>query len=178
VTSRRLLLDASALPATIRRLAEEILDRTAAPRGLVGIRRGGEPLSLALAAAMKERGHVVPVGSVDIALYRDDASSALPDSKIGPSRIDFSVDGADVILVDDVLQTGRTVRAAIDALLDYGRPRRVWLATLLDRGGRELPIAADFVGQTVHVAPTERVLVELDGEARGAWAEPKLKGAR
>lgn len=119
---------------------------TAVPRerlALVGVRRGGVPIAERLARALS---WPVPVGSIEIALYRDDAATALPDPKIGPSQIPFDVEGRDVVLVDDVLQTGRTIRAAIDGILDYGRPRRIWLAVLLDRGGRELPIAADFVG--------------------------------
>ena len=89
---------------------------------------------------------------MDITLYRDDSAIALPDPKVGPSRIEWDVEGSDVVLVDDVLHTGRTVRAAIDCLLDYGRPRRIWLAVLCDRGDRQLPIAADFVGRSVERA--------------------------
>src|SRR5262249_40808537 len=104
---------------------------------IVGIRRGGVVLAERIAAHIAQsEGKTVPVGTVDIALYRDDAAT---DPKIGPSSISFDVTGREVVLVDDVLQTGRTVRAAIDCLLDYGRPRRVWLAVLFDRGGRELP---------------------------------------
>lgn len=166
---KRSLLGRDELDRAVTRMALEILERTRAPRGIVGIRRGGGPLADRLAAAMRDAGETVAVGSVDIALYRDDAASAPPDPKIGPSRIDFAVDGADVVLVDDVLQTGRTVRAAIDALLDWGRPRRVWLAALLDRGGRELPVAPDFVGRLVEVAPSEKIVVECTGEDRGAF---------
>ncbi|MCA9602131.1 MAG: bifunctional pyr operon transcriptional regulator/uracil phosphoribosyltransferase PyrR, partial [Myxococcales bacterium] len=104
----------------------------------------------------------VEVGTVDIALYRDDAATALPDPKIGPSHIDFDVNGRDVVLVDDVLQTGRTIRAAIECLLDFGRPRRIWLAALVDRGGRELPIAPDFVGRVLDVAPDTKVAVVFE----------------
>lgn len=146
-------------------IVEEALNRGA--RGveglaIVGIRRGGVTIAERLAQEIASaEGHTVPVGTVDISLYRDDAATALPDPKIGPSSIPFDVTGRDVVLVDDVLQTGRTVRAAIDCLLDYGRPRRVWLAVLLDRGGRELPIAADFVGRTIEVEPGARLEVEL-----------------
>jgi pyrimidine operon attenuation protein/uracil phosphoribosyltransferase len=105
----------------------------------------------------------VPTGAIDITLYRDDAASALPDPKIGPSEIDFTIDGWDVVLVDDVLHTGRTVRAAIDHLLDYGRPRRIWLAALCDRGGRELPIAPDFVGRAFEVPEGALLDVLADG---------------
>ncbi len=169
----RALFSSDEIDRAIARMALEIVERTHATRGLVAIRRGGVPVAERLRDAMGEAGAPTPLGTVDIALYRDDAASAPPDPKIGPSRIDFLVDGADVILVDDVLQTARTIRAAIDALLDWGRPRRVWLATLLDRGGRELPIAPDFVGGIVEVEAHERVRLIWEGQARGAWAESK-----
>lgn len=163
----RILADHDAIGRTLRRLALEIVDATRGVDrlGLVGIRRGGVPVAARIATAIAEsEGRRVPVGSVEIALYRDDAATALPDAKVGPSHIDFPVNGRDVVLVDDVIQTGRTVRAAIDALLDYGRPRRVWLAVLFDRGGRELPIAADFVGRVVEVSAGEDLAVELGAE--------------
>ena len=135
---------------------------------LVGIRRGGVPIAARLAQEIAStEGMHVPVGTIDIALYRDDAATALPDPKIGPSSIAFDVNGRDVVLVDDVLQTGRTVRAAIDCLLDYGRPRRVWLAVLFDRGGRELPIRPDVVGKVIDAGAGRRVEVlvpDLDGK--------------
>ncbi|MAC27398.1 MAG: bifunctional pyr operon transcriptional regulator/uracil phosphoribosyltransferase [Sandaracinus sp.] len=160
------LLDADAVGRAIRRIASEIVEATrgAESVALVGVRRGGVGLSERLAAAIREaEGREVPVGTVDIALYRDDAATALPDPKIGPSVVPFDPHGRDVVLVDDVLQTGRTIRAAIDCLMDFGRPRRVWLAVLLDRGGRELPIAADFVGKTVEVPAGAKVAVEIGG---------------
>jgi len=164
------ILDADDLQRVVRHMASAIVDATRGTEGLalVGIRRGGEGLSQRLAQEIAElESREVPVGSVDIALYRDDAATALPDPKIGPSVVPFDVSGRDVVLVDDVLQTGRTVRAAIECLLDYGRPRRIWLAVLLDRGGRELPMAADFVGRSVEVPPGAkvRVFVGEDGEA-------------
>lgn len=162
-------MDAEAITRTVRRLAHEIVERAhgVSRLALVGIRRGGVPLAERIAAAIAEaEGASVPVGTVEVALYRDDAATALPDPKIGPSRIEFDVAGRDVVLVDDVLQTGRTVRAAIDCLLDYGRPRRIWLAVLLDRGGRELPVSPDFVGRTIEVGPTARIDVELDVPGR------------
>ncbi|MCA9616829.1 MAG: bifunctional pyr operon transcriptional regulator/uracil phosphoribosyltransferase PyrR [Myxococcales bacterium] len=167
------LLDADAIGRAIRRMASEIVEasRGAGSLAIVGIRRGGVVLSERLAAAVAEQeGTKVPTGLVDIAFYRDDAATALPDPKIGPSHLPFDPTGMDVVLVDDVLQTGRTVRAAIDCLLDYGRPRRVWLAALLDRGGRELPIAADFLGRRIEVAPGAKVRVEL-GETDRAWLQ-------
>lgn len=171
MSDERVLFDHEAIARTLRRLALEIVDST---RGtdrlaLVGIRRGGVPIAGRLAALIAEsEGKTVPVGSIEIALYRDDAATALPDPKIGPSHVDFDVNGRDVVLVDDVLQTGRTVRAAIDCLLDYGRPRRIWLAALFDRGGRELPVAADFVGRVVELGEGEKLIVELDGETDSA----------
>src|SRR4029079_12535774 len=108
------------------------------------------------------------VGAVDITLYRDDAATALPNPRIGPSVIPFSVDGRRIILIDDVLYTGRTIRAAVDALLDYGRPRRIELFVLVDRGGRELPIQPDYVVRTIDLEATKRVeVVEKESEL---WA--------
>lgn len=158
------LLDAEAVSRAIRRMASEIVEATkgGAALALVGVRRGGVELTEKLREAIAaQEGRVVPSGLVDIALYRDDAATALPDPKIGPSVVPFHPEGMDVVLVDDVLQTGRTVRAAIDCLLDHGRPRRVWLAVLLDRGGRELPVAADFVGRRVEVPEGARVHVSF-----------------
>jgi pyrimidine operon attenuation protein/uracil phosphoribosyltransferase len=162
------VLDADAIARTIRRVASEIVERTrgAERLGLVGIQRGGASIAERLAAEIQRaEGKVIPVGTLDITLYRDDASTALPDPKVGPSRIDWDVQDGDVVLVDDVLHTGRTVRAAIDCLFDYGRPSRIWLAVLCDRGGRQLPIAADFVGRTLDV-PAGYVL-DVVAEGRG-----------
>ncbi|MEM1418893.1 MAG: bifunctional pyr operon transcriptional regulator/uracil phosphoribosyltransferase PyrR [Myxococcota bacterium] len=164
------ILDAADVERVLKRMASEIVEATggADRLGIVGIRRGGLALSARLAEAVGAVASAAPpVGSVDIALYRDDAATALPDPKIGPSVVPFEVAGRDVVLVDDVLQTGRTVRAAIECLLDYGRPRRIWLAVLLDRGGRELPVAADFVGRTVSVPAGGKVRVVL-GESAGS----------
>lgn len=165
--------DGETIRRIVQRMAAAIVDETLASGAasvgelaLVGIRRGGVPVSEALASAIAEIAEPVPVGTVDISLYRDDAATALPDPKIGPSVIAFPVQGRDVVLVDDVLQTGRTIRAAIDCLLDYGRPRRIWLAVLFDRGGRELPIAPDFVGRVVEVAPGAKLAVSLDDDGR------------
>ena len=165
------ILDAGEVERVLGRMASEIVEATGGAErvGIVGIRRGGGALSARLAQAVAGLGpEAPPVGSVDIALYRDDAATALPDPKIGPSVVPFDVAGRDVVLVDAVLQTGRTVRAAIECLLDYGRPRRIWLAVLLDRGGRELPVAADFVGRTLEVPAGAKVRVALAAEA----AEP------
>lgn len=159
------ILDEDAIVRTVRRIGAAIIEATggAGDVALVGIRRGGVPLARRIATAMaEETGATVPVGVVDITLYRDDAATALPQPKVGPSQIAFDVADRDIVLVDDVLQTGRTVRAAIDHLLDYGRPRRIWFAVLCDRGGRELPIAADFVGRQVDVPPGARLEVRFD----------------
>src|SRR4029079_11699505 len=108
------------------------------------------------------------VGAVDITLYRDDAATALPNPRIGPSHIPFSVDGRPIILIDDVLYTGRTIRAAVDALLDYGRPRRIELFVLVDRGGRALPIQGGYSRRTIALEASRRVeVVEKGGEL---WA--------
>lgn len=172
----RELMDAEAAMRTLKRVASEVVEATggASDLAIVGIRRGGVDVADALAGHVGvEIGAAVPTGAIDIALYRDDAATALPDPKIGPSSIPFEVGGRDVLIVDDVLQTGRTIRAAIECLLDYGRPRRIWLAVLLDRGGRELPIAADFVGKKVDVPAGARIDVRLaeESDAKGAFVE-------
>lgn len=159
------LLDPKAIADALARMAGEIAARDPggrAPLALVAIRRGGELPTRVLAeriAALAPR----PVlrGAVDITLYRDDAATALPNLRVGPSHIPFSVDGARVVLVDDVVSSGRTVRAAIDAVLDYGRPLRIELAALVDRGGRELPIQPDYVGLRCEVDAGRRVEVVL-----------------
>ena len=148
------VLDAESVARIIRRMASEMIERTRGCEklGLVGIQRGGTPIATRLAEEIRKAEQLtVPVGVLDITLYRDDAATALRDPKVGPSRIEWDVEGGDVVLVDDVLHTGRTVRAAIDCLMDYGRPRRIWLAVLCDRGDRQLPIAADFVGRSLDV---------------------------
>jgi len=146
-------------------MAVEILEATSGIEHLtlVGIRRGGVALASRLAVEIASaEGATPPLGTVDISLYRDDAATALPNPKIGPSDIAFDVTGRHVVLVDDVLQSGRTVRAAIECLQDHGRPGRVWLAVLCDRGGRELPIAPDFVGRTIEVEHGGRLDVWID----------------
>jgi pyrimidine operon attenuation protein/uracil phosphoribosyltransferase len=163
--THKVVLDADAIRWSIRRIAAAILEATSGigDLALVGIRRGGVALSARIADAIAEiEGRAPPFGAVDISLYRDDAATALPNPRIGPSDIPFEVSGRHVVLVDDVLHTGRTVRAAIECLLDHGRPARVWLAVLCDRGGRELPIAPDFVGRTIDVPAGGRLDVWID----------------
>jgi pyrimidine operon attenuation protein/uracil phosphoribosyltransferase len=161
------LLDADSVDRSLRRIAGEIAERTRGADGLllVGIRRGGVPLAERIASWIDELEHRhVPIGTVDVTFYRDDAATQLPNPRIGPSSIPVPIEGCHVVLVDDVLFTGRTVRAALDALLDYGRPRRIELCCLIDRGGRELPIQADYVGKVASVGASDRVdLLELDG---------------
>ncbi len=154
------LLDADSVDRSLRRMALEIAERTRGDEGLllVGIRRGGVAIAQHLQRWLTElEGRSVALGTVDNTFYRDDAATRLASPRIGPSEIPGSLDGHHVILVDDVLFTGRTIRAALDALLDYGRPSRVELAVLVDRGGRELPIQADYVGTTVRLSTEQRV---------------------
>ncbi|HEX3775632.1 MAG TPA: bifunctional pyr operon transcriptional regulator/uracil phosphoribosyltransferase PyrR [Polyangiaceae bacterium] len=156
----RTLLDPDSVARGLRRMAGEIVERHAGAPDLVlvAVRRGGIAVARELARWLKElEGHEPPLGSVDITLYRDDASTALPNPRIGPSEIPASLDGKHVILVDDVLYTGRTVRAAIDAVMDYGRPRLIELAVVVDRNGRELPIQANYFLRAENVRTDERV---------------------
>jgi pyrimidine operon attenuation protein/uracil phosphoribosyltransferase len=172
------ILDPSGISRGLRRVAGEIAERGGGVRdlALVGIRRGGVPLAERLAGLLDElEGQRPPIGALDITLYRDDAATALPNPRIGPSHIPFDVEGRRVVLVDDVLYTGRTIRAAVDALLDYGRPRRIELVALVDRGGRELPIQADYVVKSVQATSAQRVeVLEKDGEL---WAVLEDGGA-
>jgi pyrimidine operon attenuation protein / uracil phosphoribosyltransferase len=161
----RVLIDADAVARGLRRVAGEIVERHRGTQHLVliGVRRGGVPVARILSKWIRElEGQDVPVGSVDITLYRDDAATALPNPRIGPSEIPCSLEGKRVVVVDDVLFTGRTIRAAIDALMDWGRPSRIELAVLVDRGGRELPIQPDYFVRNAEVGPTERVDVVDD----------------
>lgn len=157
------------LARLVERLAGEIAERFGHAPGLVlvGVKRRGDLLARRLSQRLAERlGREVPVGSLDITLYRDDFDSLSEQPIVGQTEIAFPLDGRTVVLVDDVLFTGRTVRAALDELLDLGRPARIALAVLIDRGGRELPICADIVGQALVVEPGDQVQVllsELDG---------------
>ena len=159
----RIILDGAGLGAHLQDIARQIAaqDEGGVDVVLVGIARGGVPLAQRLGLLLGQRwGHPVPVGSVDIGMHRDDLSHrAAPN--IHPTVIPCDITGRTVVLVDDVLFSGRSVRAALDALNDFGRPRRVQLAALIDRGHRELPIRADFVGQTLETARNEIVRVRL-----------------
>ncbi|HEY6222636.1 MAG TPA: bifunctional pyr operon transcriptional regulator/uracil phosphoribosyltransferase PyrR, partial [Gemmatimonadales bacterium] len=163
------LLDARALARALQRMAVEILELAQSPRDLVlvGIQRRGVELAERLARLIEQEEAVtVGRGAIDITLYRDDLELVGPKPVIGETRLPTDLSGTHVVIVDDVLYTGRTVRAALDELADFGRPRRISLCVLVDRGGRELPIQADVVGTAVKVAPGARVDVlieELDG---------------
>ncbi|RDV81675.1 bifunctional pyr operon transcriptional regulator/uracil phosphoribosyltransferase PyrR [Ammonifex thiophilus] len=164
------ILDAEGMRRTLTRMAHEILERNKGVENLalVGIRRRGVPLAKRLAALIREiEGQAVPVGALDITLYRDDLTQLSYQPIVYRTEIDFPVTGKRIILVDDVLYTGRTVRAALDALMDLGRPDVIQLAVLIDRGHRELPIRADYVGKNVPTSRKEVVAVmvkEIDGE--------------
>lgn len=146
------------------RMAHEIIERNQGIDGvvLIGLQRGGVWLAETLADQISRIGNAVPVGSIDVSLYRDDIGLR-PVTPGSVSKIDFDVDRATVVLVDDVLYTGRTVKAALDAITDYGRPNAVQLAVLVDRGHRELPIRPDFVGKNLPTSATERVVVTEGG---------------
>lgn len=163
------LLGPDEIMRTVRRLAHEIIENNHGTEGLVlvGLLSRGYPLAQRLAKAIADfEGVRVPVGSLDIGLYRDDVTTRSAPPPLRPSSLP-NIDGATVVLVDDVLFTGRSVRAAMDALIDFGRPARVRLAVLVDRGHRELPIRPDFVGKNLPTAVVQSVkvrLAEVDGE--------------
>ena len=148
----------------VTRIAHEIIERNRGLAGvaLIGLQRGGVWLAEALGAEIARIDHAIPVGSIDASLYRDDIGLR-PVSPAAVSEISFDVDGATVVLVDDVLYTGRTVKAALDAITDYGRPACVQLAVLVDRGHRELPIRPDFVGKNLPTSSDEQVAATKDG---------------
>ncbi len=158
------ILSASEIERTLVRLAHEIIEKNdgADNIGLVGIRRRGVPLAERLAALIaKIEKHPIDTGVLDISFYRDDLSTSGPRPIVHPGALGFDIAGRNVILVDDVLYTGRTIRAALDALFDHGRPKRVQLLVLIDRGHRELPIEATFVGRTVQTSDREIIEVKL-----------------
>jgi len=160
-------MDAGRMARTLSRIAHEILERHPDPRtvALVGVRSRGVPLARRLARLLREAAGVEPaVGALDISLYRDDFTSLAAQPITKGTDILFSIDGRTVVLVDDVLYTGRTVRAAIDQLIDFGRPARIELAVLVDRGHRELPIRADYVGRTLATSREEAVQVRVREE--------------
>jgi pyrimidine operon attenuation protein/uracil phosphoribosyltransferase len=163
------LMSASEIDRTLVRLAHEVLEKTKDLDKLafIGIRRRGVPLAQRLAEKIRNlEARDVPVGILDINLYRDDLSTVDVKPIVSATEISFSVEGKDIILMDDVLYTGRTIRAALDALFDHGRPARVQLLVLIDRGHRELPIEARFIGRKVQTTDIEIIEVkfqEIDG---------------
>lgn len=164
------ILDAEAMRRAIVRISHEIIERNKGVKDvvLVGIRTRGVPIAERLAAAIEKIENVkVPVGMLDITLYRDDLSTLAYNPIVHGTEIDFDLSGKTIILVDDVLYTGRTIRAALDAIIDMGRPRVIQLAVLIDRGHRELPIRADFIGKNVPTSRKEAITVAL-AEADGA----------
>jgi pyrimidine operon attenuation protein/uracil phosphoribosyltransferase len=172
VIEKSQLMSATEIDRTLQRVAHEIVERSGGTSNLalIGVRRRGVPLANRIAKAMREIDRVeVPVGTLDITLYRDDLSKVAAHPVIQSSDINFSVDDKDLILVDDVLYTGRTARAAMNALFDLGRPRSLRLCVLIDRGHREMPIEASFVGRMVQTSNTEIIEVklrEIDQEER------------
>jgi pyrimidine operon attenuation protein/uracil phosphoribosyltransferase len=167
--SSSVILNARAVARTISRMADEILERNDGTDRLmlIGIQRRGVQIADRIAEVIKEREGVdVPRGALDITLYRDDLQTVGPRPVVGKTHLPGALEGFRIVIVDDVLFTGRTIRAALDELADFGRPARIMLAVLVDRGGRELPIHADVVGKKVAVPPGGRVDVfvpSLDG---------------
>ncbi len=166
--SEKVVLDSEDVRRTLVRMAHEIVEKTGGEGiAIVGIHRRGAVLAARVRDLVADLlGEPVPFGDVDISFYRDDVALRRVNPTVHASHLDFPVEDATVVLVDDVLYTGRTVRAAIDAIFDYGRPRKVQLAVLVDRGHRELPIRPDYVGKNLPTARGERVnarVEEVDG---------------
>jgi pyrimidine operon attenuation protein/uracil phosphoribosyltransferase len=171
----RVALDPDGVQRGLRRVAGEIVERHPGATNLVvvGVRRGGVAVAREVVRWIRElEGREVPVGTVDITLYRDDAATALPNPRIGASSMPCPLDGKVVVLCDDVVFTGRTVRAALDAVLDYGRPERIELLAVVDRGGRELPVQPDYAVKTLEVGRDERVDVVEEGGALSVVIQP------
>jgi len=164
MVQKKVVMDAEGIDRSLTRIAYEILEKNKGVEDLVlvGIRTGGVYLAERLQSKVSgTEGKTVPVGILDITLYRDDLSTSHRKPRLGKTDIPFSLDEKKVVLVDDVLFTGRTIRAAMDALIDFGRPRLIQLAVLIDRGHRELPIRADFVGKNLPSSLWEAVSVKL-----------------
>ncbi len=163
---KKLVLSESAIHRALVRIAHEIAERNDQSSDviLIGIQKGGTHLAARLGAFLaKIWSHSVPIGAIDVSMHRDDFSAQIP-GQVHPTTLPCDITGKTVVLVDDVLYSGRTTRAALDALTDYGRPKSVQLAVLVDRGNRELPIRADFIGKNVSTHPKERINVSLTEE--------------
>jgi pyrimidine operon attenuation protein/uracil phosphoribosyltransferase len=161
---RKVVMDAEAIERSLTRVAYQIVEKNKGVEGLVliGIQKGGVLLAERLGRKISSiEGVPIPAGKLDITLYRDDIMKSGKQLEIGKTDIPFSLNGKKVVIVDDVLFTGRTIRAAMDALMDFGRPRLIQLAVLIDRGHREIPIRADFVGKNLPSSQSEEVLVKL-----------------
>jgi pyrimidine operon attenuation protein / uracil phosphoribosyltransferase len=177
VVEKSQLMSATEIDRTLQRVAHEIVEKSGGTLnlGLIGVRRRGVPLAQRIAHAMREiDGVEVPVGTLDITLYRDDLSKVAAQPVLQSSDIPFSVDDMHLILIDDVLYTGRTARAAMNALFDLGRPKSLRLCVLIDRGHREMPIEASFVGRMVQTSASEIIevrLKEVDQEERVVLVE-------
>jgi pyrimidine operon attenuation protein/uracil phosphoribosyltransferase len=159
------IMDKNGMLRTLTRMAHEILEKNKGTQDLViiGVRTRGAYLAMRLAAVIEQiDGHKPPVGILDITLYRDDLSSIAQQPVVHKTEIDFDIKDKKVILVDDVLYTGRTIRAALDEIIDFGRPLFIQLAVLIDRGHRELPIRADYVGKNIPTSMKETVEVRLE----------------
>ena len=160
--TKKVIMDEIAIKRALTRIAHEIIEKNKGVEkvALIGIRRRGGPLAARLSERIEDiEGVKVPVGILDITLYRDDLSTLAAQPQVHRTEVFFNVNDMHIVLVDDVMYTGRTVRAAMDALIDLGRPRTIQLAVLVDRGHRELPVRADFIGKNVPTARTETITV-------------------
>jgi|SRR5689334_1591010 pyrimidine operon attenuation protein / uracil phosphoribosyltransferase len=175
-----IVLDADRINRSLTRIAHEVLERNRSldELALVGIRTRGVPIAKRIARAIRDEHRAeVPTGALDITLYRDDLMrhAVGPQPLVRKTEIGFSIDDKRILLVDDVLYTGRTIRAALDALIDFGRPKAIQLIVLVDRGHRELPIKADYVGKNIPTSPSQSVqvhLLEVDGRDEVEVTEP------
>lgn len=172
IVEKRQLLSAEEIELTLNRVAHEVVEKSGGTKNLalIGVRRRGVPLAERLAKIICGfSGVSIPVGTLDITLYRDDLSTVAPQPVVQSTEINFPLDDRDLVVVDDVLYTGRTIRAAMNGLFDLGRPKRIRVCVLIDRGHRELPIEASFIGRTAETTDTEIVEVrlrEIDHEER------------
>ena len=161
------VMDKTEMHRALTRIAHEIVEKNKGTDDLaiVGIRAGGATLAGRLRERIKEiEGVIIPLGILDITLYRDDLSEIGPQPEVHSTEIDFDINGMNVVLVDDVLFTGRTIRCALDQLIDFGRPQSIQLAVLIDRGHRELPVKADYVGKNIPTSLKEEVLVRFEDD--------------
>jgi len=162
---KNVIMDKMAMKRALTRIAHEIIERNKGVENVavIGIRRRGGPLAQRLAAQIQKiEGVNVPVGILDITLYRDDLTTLAAQPQVHRTEVDFNINGMNLVLVDDVLYTGRTIRAAMDALMDLGRPKSIQLAVLIDRGHRELPIKADYIGKNVPTSHHEVISVLVE----------------